>query len=69
MLDRIRIDPPSFYNIIEEFDACPVLHALTRRLRETLEQVKREATRLEPTTVNITCDSTPTHAAKQREVG
>ena len=43
LLGRIRADPPSFYWIIVELEACPVLEVLANGLKEELKRVKREA--------------------------
>ena len=72
LMDRIHIDPPAFYRIVDELDACPALQVLARRLREALERVKGETvTELEPATATKTRDSSATsqaHVAQREEV-
>lgn len=46
LLDRIRIQPSSFYRIILELDACPAMQLLADRLKEEVKQVKSKTTRL-----------------------
>lgn len=42
LLDKVRVEPSSFYRIIGEIDACPALNPLANRLREELKQVQEE---------------------------
>ena len=53
LLSRIRIDPFCFYRVLKEFEACPVLESLVKKLNEELNRIKGEATVLEASTASI----------------
>ena len=53
LLDRIRVDSSSFYRILKEFEACPVLDRLAKRLSEELNRIKREAAEPQASTASV----------------
>lgn len=42
LLDKVRLEPSSFYRILAEIDACPTIQSLGERLRKELEDLKKK---------------------------